>query len=880
MILWLTGLSASNKMSLSPTIRAVISGTLARNGVPASSIIYNSLLIKCPALATADKKKKLDKHLFALAKKALDAEIAALRPNLMVINDEMTLRIITGEKYKLGTVRGSLYYYDKIPCIVIDTFSTVRFKRSGKWVFELDLAKITRWALGAQHDEPAFDYRLCKTVDEVALHCAAAKNATMVSTDKETGNGFVTCCTYTYDDKSGKLISFVVPFFDPFAQDGAYWEKENDEVRVRQLLADLDASSVVKALQNGPYDCAYAIKENSPFVNYIVDTKDLMHSIWIEAPRALHNIASYFVDHYTYWKDDSKGEKDDKDGWAKNRDTVNKYWRYCGLDGYYTWLGAQALVSRAVKLPWALRNYSERIALNVGPCLASSLRGMKVDPQRHTKIMTEQAMLSEKGKADIRNLSGEDDFNINATNDVAWLLYDVLGARKTRIQKKGTKLGERSTDEKVLRLMKEQLNPFATHAIDRILKAKKPGAVLSKYGDIRKLCYGGSNRLLSWHSASATDTFRLNSGSSQFWTGTNVQNLQPFIQEFLVADDGYVFVDFDYSASDDWFIAYEAEDENKMEVLKSKDTHSFHASKFFRLNYDKVVAGKKNHEDWVVHAILGVRQIAKKFNHGKNFRMGAQMTYNLMGRDMAVATAKLMGYTNPESMTDKELIGMCQTIGDMYDDKRTGLYKRIKPWQDETVQELKDNQGLAVNAFGQTRCFFGSPDDHGTQRELSAYFGQSGTAGNTNRSLNRIFYSGIDDGKTCLFIAQVHDSLKFLIHRSALHKIKAIKAVMEEPLMLKGRTFFVPVNVECGLTDGKRMLPWNEAVTYEDVVAHEHATYDKKFPKGNAALLAQLQGINFDGVIMDDIEDGLGAFESQEDASETDDLELVDNESE
>jgi DNA polymerase I-like protein with 3'-5' exonuclease and polymerase domains len=846
-VLWLGAVLNSGKMALSPPIRAIISSTLSKQGVLYSDIHYTSLHLKCKDLNENEPKKMPPKPVINRALKALDDEIKQLNPTLLVVNDQATLRAITGEKYALGTVRGSLYFYRSLPVIVVDNFNTIRFRRHAKWVFELDLAKVARWAIGKQKNEPAFDYRLCKTVDEVAHHTAAAKVATMVSHDKETAGGFVTCCTYTYDDKSGRLVSFVVPFFDPFAQDGAYWKDEKDEVRVRNLLADLDASDVVKAMQNGPYDCAYAVKENSPFRNYIVDTKDLMHSMWIEAPRALHNIASYFVDHYTYWKDENKGHKED--GWGADYATVRRYWRYCGLDGYYTWLTASELVSKIVRVPWALRNYDERIALNVGPLFAASLRGLKVEKTRHQKIMVEQTQKFENGKQDIRNLSGEADFNVNATNDVAWLLYDILGAKKTRIQKAGSKLGVRSTDEKVLRLMKEQMNPFLNHAIDRILAAKKPGNIVSKYGDIKELCYGPNNdRFLSWHSASATDTFRLNSGSSQFWTGTNAQNLQPFIQEIFVADPDYIFLDADYSASDDWFIAYEAEDEAKMEILRTKDTHSYHAATFFKLCYDEVVRAKKNHEDWVVHAIIGVRQIAKKFNHGKNFRMGAQMTYNLMGRDMAVATARLMGYKNPEAMTDKELIGMCQMIGDMYDHPRTGMYKRIRPWQDETVVELKHNDGNAVNAFGQTRHFFGSPDDHGTQRELSAYFGQSGTAGNVNRALRKIFYSGIDDGRNCLFVLQVHDSLKFLIHKSALHLIPKIKAIMEEPLTLKGRTFFVPTALEVGLTDGKRMMPWREDITYEEVVAHEKKTYEKKFPKGAAGLLQQLSNLNFGSI--------------------------------
>jgi len=341
--------------------------------------------------------------------------------------------------------------------------------------------------------------------------------------------------------------------------------------------------------------------------------------------------------------------------------------------------------------------------------------------------------------------------------------------------------------------MKEQRNFFLSNAIERILRAKKPQAILSKYGKWHALTLHG--RFHSWHNAAATETFRFNSGSCQFWTGTNGQNLQPFIQEMFVADEDYVIVDCDYSASDDWFIAYEAQDDDKIHTLRTKDTHSYHASIFFRLDYEKVVKGKKNYEAWVVDAIKGVRQIAKKFTHGKNFRMGAEMTYNLMGRDMAVETARLAGYKNQENLTDKELIGMCREIGDMYDDKKRGLYKRIRDWQDETTEELKKNGNRVTNAHGITRSFLKSAEDHAVQRALSSYYGQSGTSGNINRALREIFYRGLDDGRTILFVLQVHDSLKFLVHKSALHKVQEIKEIMEKSITLKDREFFVPVNV-------------------------------------------------------------------------------------
>jgi hypothetical protein len=248
----------------------------------------------------------------------------------------------------------------------------------------------------------------------------------------------------------------------------------------------------------------------------------------------------------------------------------------------------------------------------------------------------------------------------------------------------------------------------------------------------------------------------------------------------------------------------------------------------------------------LLHPITGVRQVAKKTVHGKNFMMGPGMLYNLMGRDALVATAKALGHANASAFSDKELIGICAYLMDVYDDPRKGMYKRIRPWQTEAITACAKNGNLATCAFGMTRRFFGDMEnDSEKHRQLCAFFGQGGTAGNANRALNSIFYSGIDDGRTVLFIFQVHDSLVFLIHRAYLHKIGQIKAIMEEPTSIKGRQFFVPVEAKVGLTRSENMLKWKPTTTYAEIAAFEKKHFEPKFPKDGSAMLDELAELKF-----------------------------------
>ncbi len=636
-ILWLT-----DKQGYSGKSRSAIMSMLSRMEIAQTDVMFNSLHFKVPTLEEHGNRKTPSPSAIKAAHHALSRDISILKPKVIVLNDEDTLRAITGQPYTLATTRGSLYLFNDIPCIVVDELKSLWATNHGKFVFQLDMAKVARYAKGTTKPTPAFNYFLCKTVDEVRACAAAAAFATYIAIDTETANGFITCLSYTFDSANGTLVTFEIPFFDPDAPDGAYWREEADEIAVRKILKEINASPVWKALQNGTYDCAYFIVEGMPLVNYFLDSQNMMHSIIIEAPKKLHQLASYFCDNYTYWKDEAKGIKEDDFG--RDHTAVERYWRYNGLDTYYTWLVVYYLIPELTKLDWAVRNYNTEFSLSIGPCLAMSLRGLILDKNRHAQIMSEQTDKAAVGLLDMRRLTGEADFNPNSSADNGWFLYDICGAKPTRLQRKGSKYGPRSTDEKVLKLVKEQGNIIANNFIDRLLKAKKPAAILSKYGNLNELLYRNA-RFLSWHNASGTDTGRLNSGSSQFWTGTNAQNIPDKLHEMFVADPDYVFVDIDYSASDDHFIAYECEDEKKIAQVESdKDTHCFHCSIFFSRPYELIYKGWKADDPIYVDPIKGIRQNTKRVTHGKNFLMGAATMYNTMGKEAVIETALALGH--------------------------------------------------------------------------------------------------------------------------------------------------------------------------------------------------------------------------------------------
>jgi len=839
-ILWLTNKQATGSIGGS---RFVISELLNAQGFDADThVAYRSLHTKVPGLKGEivegkKKRKAVDEKTRAVALHALAEYISETNPTVIAVDDERTIHAITGKSYAQMTVAGSVYYANGIPVVCLNTVASLRMFGYGKFVYEMHLAKLVRYANGSITPEPPFNYTLCTTAEQVQQHCRAAKRASMLALDIETRYTFITSIAYTYDTPDGNVHTFAVPFFHPMKPTGEYWPGASETV-VRALLRDLHASSVPKVTQNGTYDQAYCIDQHMPFTSWWLDTQIFMHSLWVEAPRDLASIASYFVDRYQYWKDDSKGVKDDTFG--KTEADLLTYWRYNGLDTYYTYLGARALLRQIRPVSWALKNYSDTFSLAVGPYFAMGLRGSKMHKARHAQIVDKYAKLAKRNVESVKRFVDEPDYNPGSPQHNAWALYDLLCVKPTRLQRKGSKYGERSTDEKVLKLIKEQNNVFANHFINRLLAAKKPTNIVSNFGEYERVALNGR---FTYTLAPLTDTSRCRSSHSPFWVGRNVQNVQAKLREFIVADDDYFLVEIDYSASDDRFIAYESEDPAKMELVESgKDPHCFHASVFFSMPYDKIVEGWKNEEPWCVDPISGVRQNTKRIGHGKNFLMGSTMLYNLMGREAAIATAKALGHPEAESMTDKELIAVCQSLSDKYDHPKFGMYLRLREWQDSVAVDCARNGGLASTAYGFTRKFFGDPlKEHRVRRKIAAFYGQGDTAGNINRATKAIWYDGIDDGNTIMLIKQVHDSLVFLVHKSHMAAVPLIIEIMEKPVTIHGRSMRVPVDVKVGLTWGKQMLSWKPELTYADLCAHEEKAFGAVYENDFITAIANLK---------------------------------------
>jgi hypothetical protein len=381
-----------------------------------------------------------------------------------------------------------------------------------------------------------------------------------------------------------------------------------------------------------------------------------------------------------------------------------------------------------------------------------------------------------------------------------------------------------------LKLVKTE-HPLFRFLIDAMQASMEPRDQMSKLVGqwdeetqrVIKGVYCPTGRFRTAFGAAGTETTRFNSKKSDFWDGGNAQNFRTKYKDWLVADPHCLFLDVDYSQSDDVFIGYESNDPDKIAVIESgMDGHAVHGELFFKKPYAEIVAGKKAKDPAIVHPTRGIRQISKRVVHGTNFQMASMTLFTTMGRYTVVAAAQILGFEDADSWPQERLVALCGSLMSAYRKKYRRLNK--KEWYGEIERQLK-RSGILANAFGITRRFLGDPNDNGTQREATAYIGQSDTAGNMNRTMYEIDFGWIPqtfrDGPNpdanavplkmdiwshgFRFMLQVHDSFLCQVdtrHPKWKEACHNLLHVMERPVIINGHTVRIKTEAEFGLRWG------------------------------------------------------------------------------
>src|SRR3546814_584942 len=210
------------------------------------------------------------------------------------------------------------------------------------------------------------------------------------------------------------------------------------------------------------------------------------------------------------------------------------------------------------------------------------------------------------------------EFKVNSPAQKLDLIYGVRRCRPRNAR--GRPLGKDSKlkpSAGALALKQAKLeHPIVNHiirAMEDVMESDKQMSNVTGRLDTEGRVEGGirfyTDRFRTAYGAAGRTSTRLSSKSSDFWDGTNAQNIRETFRDFLVADPECILLDVDFSQSDDVFVGYESNDAHKIEVIESgMDGHAIHGELFFARPYDWIVAGKKAGDPDVVHPTRGVRR--------------------------------------------------------------------------------------------------------------------------------------------------------------------------------------------------------------------------------------------------------------------------------
>jgi len=338
-------------------------------------------------------------------------------------------------------------------------------------------------------------------------------------------------------------------------------------------------------------------------------------------------------------------------------------------------------------------------------------------------------------------------FNINSPKQLGVVLFEnmkIPGGKKT-------KTGY-STAADVL----EKLAPDYP-VIEKILEYRQYSKLKSTYADGLANYICGDGRIRSKFNQTITATGRLSS------TEPNLQNipvrmeLGRLIRKVFIPEEGYVFVDADYSQIELRVLAHCSGDQNLIEAYREKeDIHRITASQVFHVPFEEVTSQQ--------------RRNAKAVNFG--------IVYGISS----------FGLSQDLSITRKEA---AQYIEDYFK-----TYPGIKSFLDDTVKHAKQ-MGYVATLFGRRRPVPELSSSNFMQRSFGERVAMNAPIQGTAADIIKIAMLGVhrrlkERQMKSKLVLQVHDELLIEAYRPELEEVKSIlREEMEQAVSLD-----VPLEVD------------------------------------------------------------------------------------
>lgn len=624
-----------------------------------------------------------------------------------------------------------------VDVLILNPLAQLVSTAEGPFVFKRFISKITNPS--AWFPQTPFTFQVWTPADSSALIEKFA-SALLISVDIETYVGDperrIHCVGYCGLWADGSTHSVVVPFKDMLAHG---------------FVRKINQNSVAKIMQNGMYDNLYFLRWNVPCTNYIYDTQHMFHGWYSELPKRLDFITAFTVRKIRYWKDDSAGSE-------------YNLFEYNARDCWATLHAWAALVCEVPE--WAKTNYLMEFPL-VFPCLHQEADGMALD----------------KKVFDARKLAAEAALEVQSRKLAAWFGPVFNPASPIQCKNLLAVLGMKnieSADSKTMTAC-AAVHPFNELIISAIIAYRKQAKLLSTYFKWEKFWNG---RLYYKSNPAGTDTGRLASTESSFWTGLQIQNIPQgtAVKSWITADEGWLLGETDYAQSEARCVGYLSGCTALIDLVESdKDFHKWNASAFFGVPYDEITKDLRN--------------LAKRVNHGAGYGMGAQVMLETMGPKMVAAARLLLKL--PAKWT---LIQVCQHLLKTYET----TYPEVKrDWCDAIRREISLTHKMK-SPLGWTRYFFNDPiKSKQAMNAAIAHAPQNLSVSIINKVFYQIWWDTVygDLRGEVRIKAQIHDSILYAYkHEDSPAKIaeRMKYAVPVKDIHRVSRTLLIPSDTNAG----------------------------------------------------------------------------------
>ncbi|MBQ8092244.1 MAG: DNA polymerase I [Clostridia bacterium] len=182
-------------------------------------------------------------------------------------------------------------------------------------------------------------------------------------------------------------------------------------------------------------------------------------------------------------------------------------------------------------------------------------------------------------KSDIYTLAGNDQFNINSTQQLGDILFNKLGLPATKKTKSGY-----STSAEVLQELADQ-HPI----IGKILQYRQVTKLNSTYIDGLLALTDRDSRIHSWFDQTIAATGRISSSEPNLQNIPVRSDLGREIRRAFIAKDGCVLIDADYSQIELRLLAHLSDDQAMIDAfLKGQDIHARTAAEVYGIPIEEV----------------------------------------------------------------------------------------------------------------------------------------------------------------------------------------------------------------------------------------------------------------------------------------------------